>query len=152
MSRINQNLSNTDYNIIEQIVDKQTIKVMDRYLSTDKGLPQGSSLSPVLFNHVFDEVISSIKTRLSNVRVVAYADDTAIIGTDRADIIEKLLSTFELKVNRRKSAVLSGKCVGYSSLKTHRYLGSRLKYNGTVIELTPLVYESGNIREMQNVR
>lgn len=139
MNRLKPKLDEVDHDILHQIVNKQTVKVMDRYMRTDKGLPQGSALSPVLFNHAFDEVVSEIKRRLPDTQTVAYADDTAVIGTNRADIIEEILGKFGLTVNRKKSAILNGDCKGYPSRKTYKYLGSRLKSDGQVIGATPLI-------------
>ena len=138
LKRMKSRMNAKDYDILEQLVNKQTVKVMDSYIRTSKGLPQGSSVSPVLFNHAFDQVIGHIKKRIPGVRVVAYADDTAVIGTERADIIEEIMNEFELNVNRKKSAIFNGSCRGYPTRKTYRYLGSKLNDKGKVIGITAI--------------
>lgn len=64
------------------------------------GIRQGDSLSPILFNLVMDEIISSVKSVArgynmgTEVKIVCYADDAVLIS-DNEDDLQRLLFNFE---------------------------------------------------------
>ena len=80
------------------------------------GLPQGSVLSPVLFNVYLEEATKSSK-KLDEVRsrgdLLAYADDMLVMSNSKGEIeqiINELTSLqvkWNLKLNKRKSEVLT---------------------------------------------
>ena len=139
LNRIKDKLPVEDYELTKQIVTNQRIMILDTYVDSKRGLPQGSTISPVLFNHLMDQVISELKTAIPGISVVAYADDTAILNTTDTATIEKILNKHGLVINREKSAIFNGKSKGYKTRKTYMYLGSKLKDDGTTIGQTPVI-------------
>jgi hypothetical protein len=81
------------------------------------GLPQGSVLSPALFNVYLEEAIRS-STKLDGVRsrgdLLAFADDMLVMSNSQAEIeqvINELTAhqvKWNLKLNKKKSEILTG--------------------------------------------
>ena len=84
------------------------------------GLPQGSILSPVLFNVYLEEAIKS-SNKLESMRargdLLAFADDmlvmTNAVGELRMaiDALESLRDKWNLRLNKKKSEILTREAV-----------------------------------------
>ncbi|XP_060536528.1 RNA-directed DNA polymerase from mobile element jockey isoform X2 [Cylas formicarius] len=83
--------------------------------TTSKGVPQGSPLSPLLFNIYINSINETIP---ENIRLLQFADDTALLstGTDAETIVNNLNRTLQnihiwslnvgLEINPNKSAAI----------------------------------------------
>ena len=107
-------------------------------MNAEMGLPQGSILSPVLFNVYLEEALKS-STKLEDMRrrgdLLAFADDMLVMSNSQPEIekvIEELatLNTdWNLRLNKKKSEILTKEDLpeigGIKCVKTVKYLGVR---------------------------
>jgi len=85
-------------------------------IKSEKGTAQGGVISPLLSNiylHAFDRIVINPKGKFakSNIRIVRYADDFVLMGTQRysTEILRYLgtiMYRIGLKVNREKTTIL----------------------------------------------
>ena len=108
-------------------------------INAEMGLPQGSVLSPVLFNVYLEEAIKSSKI-LDGVRVrgdlLAFADDMLVMTNSKAELAQiineftDLNVRWNLKLNKKKSEILtkddSEEINGIKCSTTVKYLGVRV--------------------------
>ena len=108
-------------------------------MNAEMGLPQGSILSPVLFNVYLEEALKSSR-KLEDMRrrgdLLAFADDMLVMSNSQPEIeqvIEELatLNTdWNLRLNKKKSEILTKEYFteigGIKCLKSVKYLGVRV--------------------------
>ena len=86
-------------------------------MNAEMGLPQGSILSPVLFNVYLEEALKSSR-KLEDMRrrgdLLAFADDMLVMTNSQSEIemvVEELATlntNWNLRLNKKKSEILTG--------------------------------------------
>ena len=75
--------------LIVKIHNESTIQIGTHTMNAEMGLPQGSILSPVLFNVYLEEALKS-SNKLEEVRkrgdLRAFADDMLVMSNSRAEV------------------------------------------------------------------
>ena len=102
--------------MIEKLHRNSIIEVGTSSLNAEMGLPQGSVLSPVLFNVYQEEALNSlevIKAMRSRGDLLAFADDMLVMSSKKAEIeltISELASLqlkYNFHLNKKKSEILT---------------------------------------------
>ena len=116
-----------------------TIQVGTHSINAEMGLPQGSVLSPVLFNVYLEEALKSSQ-KLEEVRkrgdLLAFADDMLVMTNNQSELtmiideLMKLQQQWNLRLNKRKSEILTKEDIqevnDIKCVKTVKYLGVRV--------------------------
>ena len=125
--------------MISALHNESDITIGGQHINAEIGLPQGSILSPVLFNVYLEEAIKSSQ-KLESMRtrgdLLAFADDmlvmTNAVGELRMAIeaLESLRDKWNLRLNKKKSEILTREAVqeisGVRCTKQVKYLGVRV--------------------------
>ena len=115
------------------------IIVGDQHINAEIGLPQGSILSPVLFNVYLEEAIKSSK-KLDHVRargdLLAFADDMLVMTNAKGELVDiikeldLLQHKWNLRLNKKKCEILTREPVQTISdvkcTKSVKYLGVKV--------------------------
>jgi hypothetical protein len=108
------------------------------FVKSSKGIPQGSTLSPLLFDLYIDSLIKRLES--DNTLVRAYADDLVLILNHKEGIDAKLKiiiewsKEFSININPKKSGIMRllkrrGKVLGVPNMlnieevQEYKYLG-----------------------------
>ena len=96
--------------------NESTIQVGMHDINAEMGLPQGSVLSPVLFNVYLEEALKS-SAKLEAVRrrgdLLAFADDMLVMTDNQNELamiideLSKLEQQWNLRLNKKKSEILT---------------------------------------------
>ncbi len=100
---------------IEKLHRNSIIEVGTSSLNAEIGLPQGSVLSPVLFNVYLEEALNS--SEMPNVMhkrgdLLAFADDMLVMSSKKAEIeheiseLASLQRMYNLRLNKKRSEIL----------------------------------------------
>jgi retron-type reverse transcriptase len=111
--------SRKEKSLVELIIklhNDSTILVGTHSMNAEMGLPQGSILSPVLFNVYLEEALKSSK-KLEELRrrgdLLAFADDMLVMSNSQPEVeqvvneLTKLSNDWNLRLNKRKSEILT---------------------------------------------
>ena len=116
--------------------NNSTIQVGTHSMEAEMGLPQGSILSPVLFNVYLEEALKSSE-KLEEVRrrgdLLAFADDMLVMSNNQHEVemivneLAKLTLSWNLRLNKKKSEILTSENLteigGVRYTKVVKYLG-----------------------------
>ena len=114
------------------------LNTLQSHINVNRGVLQGSILSPWLFNIYIDHLVRSLKE--VSFEVLAYADDLAVICKNRQeldkviDLLENWATTNEIAVNKKNSGILvihndsndMHQYKGFPIKVTYKYLGMKL--------------------------
>ena len=116
-----------------------TIQVGTHSINAEMGLPQGSVLSPVLFNVYLEEALkASLKLEEMRKRgdLLAFADDMLVMTNNQSELtmiideLGKLQQQWNLRLNKKKSEILTKEDIqevnGIKCVKTVKYLGVKV--------------------------
>ena len=117
---VEKNIPNNVIKLLQNMYSKFRVTIDgENWIETKNGLPQGSSLSPLLFNIYIDELLEDLEN--NNLFVEAFADDVVIGVESEKDINKAWIIVKEwwfinkLEVNLKKSGILR---IAYRKCKT----------------------------------
>ena len=133
-------LTEQEVQLVRFLHHKLSIHLDQHKCSTSRGVPQGSAISPLLFNIYIDSLIKELKRgSLSTSKTLAYADDILFCTYDQSELVQKIKTIEEwssrngMQLNKNKSGILTinrkeemqeGENIeGIPLVRTYKYLG-----------------------------
>ena len=125
--------------LISRLHSESDITIGGHSINAEMSLPQGSILSPVLFNVYLEEAIKS-SPKLDQMRVrgdlLAFADDMLVMTNALGELkmaiseLESLKDKWNLRLNKKKSEILTRESTldvtGVKCVKCVKYLGVKV--------------------------
>ena len=148
-----------DLRIIHGLYKNRTACIKKGEITTNaqiqKGVRQGCTLSPTLFNCYIEKVINIVKAKLTRLNIgikigieiapmIRFADDNVVIAENEVDIqraveeINEVLKTSEMKINSGKTKILV--CARDPKIKADVYIDSQ-----KLVQVDEMVYFGSKI-------
>ena len=131
-----------------KIYQKLTLIINNTEINPNRGLPQGSALSPLLFSLYINNILNKLNEK-NEIHLQAYADDIIIQGKDLQKIQEyynkakEMVKELDLEINPEKCELISdnendiiidhdenGEEIIIQSKRQAKYLGQIINENG----------------------
>ena len=119
----NERLDEMTQQYIIKSIKSQSVWIANTFYKVKRGVPQGSALSPWLFNVFMEDVIRKTEKEFG-VSIISYADDLVVTGKFNFKRLEESLESYGLKVNRKKCGTFWKQLdEDIPMVKEYKYLG-----------------------------
>ncbi|KAL4152963.1 hypothetical protein QTP88_000796 [Uroleucon formosanum] len=159
-----------DLRIIHSLYKNQKACIKKGEITTNvqikKGVRQGCTLSPPLFNCYIEKVINIVKAKLTRLNIgikiggqivsmIRFADDIVVIAESEGDIqraaeeMDEMLRTSEMKINSKETNILV--CARDPKVRTDVYIGNqKLEQVEEMVYLgSKITYDGKSVHEIK---